>query len=201
MKTIIFDCSDTLLHFTAKDVLAETIGDKERAYKIHNTVYSSPAWTQYDLGEISFEEMKNAALKLLDEEDRSVADAYLDTRADNYEIIEGMPEILSQLKSAGHKLYLISNFPDYFDKLWDRFDIFRLIDKPFVSYEHHASKGNDGRLFDIFLEKTGCKAEDCVFIDDMDFLVANALKRGMAGIVFEDPESLIRELRKLNVNI
>lgn len=201
MKNIIFDCSDTLLRFTAKDVLAAEIGDRERAYKIHNTIYSSAAWTQYDLGNISFDEMKREALELLDGEDRVIADNYLDTRADNYEIIEGMPELLGSLREAGYNIYLISNFPDYFDVLWNRFEIFRLIHERFVSCEYHASKGNDGRLFDVFLEKTGCSPDECVFIDDLDFLVENALRRGMAGIVFENLESLIQSLRGLKVNI
>lgn len=201
MKNIIFDCSDTLLRFTAKDVLAEKIGNRERAYRIHNTIYSSPAWDLYDLGEISFEQMKEGAFKLLSEEDRIIADEYLDTRADNYEIIEGMPELLCKLKENGCKLYLISNFPDYFESLRKRFDIFDLFEETFVSYEYHASKGGDGRLFDVFLEKTGSAPEDCVFIDDLDFLVANAVKRGIAGIVFESAEATVQKLLELGVDI
>lgn len=201
IKNIVFDCSDTLLHFTAKDVLAERLGDKERAYNIHFTVYRSPAWRLYDLGEISFDEMKARALPLLDEADRAVADKYLETRMDHYEVIEGIPELLMSLKGNGYKLFVISNYPDYFDCLWNRFDIFRLFDGRCVSSEEHASKGGDGRLFDIFLEKYRLDAGECIFTDDHDFLVHNAEAHGMKGIVFTDTASVTEQLRKVGVKI
>jgi len=73
IKNIIFDCSETLLRFEAIDYLASLVGDRDRAVRIHYTMFKSPAWHLYDNGKLPEDEVEGALLPLLPQEDRAVA--------------------------------------------------------------------------------------------------------------------------------
>lgn len=201
VKNIIFDCSGTVVRFIAKDVLADTLGDKERAAKIHSTIYNSPEWDQYGLGNMTFEQMKERVYPLLDEADRPIADEWLKSRGVNYTVMEGMPELIKTLKQNGYKLYILSNYPDYFDILWNKFDIFRMFDGRCISFKHHASKGGDGALFGVILDKYALKADECILVDDVESNSVNSAKYGIKGFVFESTDTLILQLREYGINI
>lgn len=180
IKNILFDCSDTLLRFHAKEDLATQLQNAERAERIHNAYFQNEAWNGYDNGELTVEELKAVALPLLDEADRPIANRYLDTFTDHYTPIEGMAELLQELKKKGYPLYLVSDFPPCFQTLWERYDFFKLFDGRAVSYEAKGSKKNL-RLFKYLLETHKLDPAECLFIDDLDYLVANAEACGING--------------------
>ena len=65
IKNIVFDCSDTLLRFSAQDELAKVTGDNERAAEIKGKIHQSRSWNLYDKGIISEEELRQGILPFL----------------------------------------------------------------------------------------------------------------------------------------
>ncbi len=199
IKNILFDCSDTLLYFEAQKELAKRLGgDIERAAHIHMTTYGCAAFRRYGVGTISYEEAKPQALALLNECDREAGEQFLETRMLYYREIEGMNELVKKLKYKGYKLYIVSDFPDYFEYIWNKFDIFRLFDGRAVSFEEHASKRN-GMLFERTIEKYSLNPAECVFVDDTLDNTLMADTYGMTGIHFKDRDSLALELERLGI--
>lgn len=198
IKNIIFDCSETLLGFHAIDYLAGLTGDRDKAVKMHYSMFGTPAWHLYDNGQLPEEEVESTLLPLLPEEDRELGRKYLREWINTYDVLDGAPEMLEDVRKAGMKTYLLSDFPPCFGVLWDRFEFLHHFDGRVVSYEVGYSK-KDGTIFDILLEQYGLDPAECVFIDDIARNVAIGEEHGIPGIVFTDMPALRRELERLGV--
>ena len=199
IKNIVFDCSDTLLRFSALDELAKVVGDAPRAAGIKAAIHQSRAWNLYDKGLMSEEGLREEILPLFDEGDRPYAAWYLDNWLTCYSPIPGMFDIVAELKAKGWQLYILSDFPPCFDALKARFpELFRLFDGLAVSCECQETKGDKG-LFAYLLEKFSLNPAECVFIDDVPRLVENACSLGFCGVRFEDAESLRGDLERMEV--
>lgn len=185
-KNVIFDFSDTLCRFVAIDYLTELLGgDAEHAKKLHHTIFGSQAWRNYDRGKVTEQENKRILLDLVDPSDRAVADIYLDHWHEHYEIIDGMPQIISDLKSRGIGVYLLSDYPERFEKCWERFSFLHQVDGKLVSYQVGIGK-TEPEFFTMLLEKYNLKAEECIFFDDRENLVQSGRSVGIDGRVFID---------------
>ena len=201
IKNVIFDCSDTLVHFELTKKTAEWLGgDMERATKIHQQTYGCDAFREYCYGTKTYEEAKPFALAALDPEDRETGERHIEERMLHYSTIDGIPELLQKLKENGYKLYVLSDFPDYFEYLWERFDFFKLFDGRCVSYEAHVGK-KGGKLFDVIIDRYSLDPTECVFVDDTVKNAKTACKLGMKGIAFTSTEDTIEKLLQFGVKI
>lgn len=199
IRNIIFDCSETLLRFGAIDHLTALIGgDRAAAEKLHYAIFRSEPWHMYDNGQLPEDELEGAILPLLPEADRPVARRYLHEWLNTYSVIDGMPELLDELRSAGYALYLLSDFPPCFRVLPEKFELLNRFDGRVVSYEVGCSK-RDGRIFDILLEKYGLNAAECIFIDDLQPLVNKGEAHGIAGIRFAGVDALRSALKERGI--
>ena len=199
IKNIVFDCSDTLLRFSALDELAKVVGDSDRAAQIKGKIHQSQGWHLYDKGLISEENLRIEILPLFDENDRPYAAWYLDHWLECYAPIPGMFELVAELKEKGWPLYIVSDFPPCFEELKARFPgLFDCFTGLAVSNECQVTKGDKG-LFVYFLQKFSIDPAECVFIDDVPRLVENARSLGFQGIVVENAERLREQLVQMNI--
>jgi len=107
--------------------------------------------------------------------------------------------ILAQLKRAGYPLYALSNWPaEKFVYARAQFEFLKWFDLIVVSGEVKLIKP-DPRIFTLLLERSGWRAEECVFIDDNETNVRAAHALGFHGIRFENAEQLTRALTRLGV--
>lgn len=188
-KNVIFDCSDTLLHWAAKEYLCELLdGDAERAERLHQAIFYSEQWLSFDYGKCTHEENKQAILAALPPEDRAVADIYLEHWQEHYRVIEGMPEIIDELKSRGIKLYLLSNYSDRFEQCYARYELLHRFDGQLISYTVGTGK-DDPEFFKMLLKKYDLKAEECIYFDDYPRFVKVARTLGIDGHHFIDAAS------------
>ncbi len=108
--------------------------------------------------------------------------------------IEQTVEIMAELKRAERKLYALSNWSaETFPHARKRFQFFEWFDFTVISGEIGLVKP-DREIFDYLLDKTGQRAEGCVFIDDSTANVAAARELGFDAIHFRSPRELRDEL-------
>ena len=108
-------------------------------------------------------------------------------------------EILRELNEAGYPLYALSNWSaETYPKIRPRYAFFDWFDDILLSGEVKLAKP-DERIYTLFLERIGRKAEECVFIDDSQANVAVARRLGFKAIRFESPEQLRRALEQVGV--
>ena len=198
IKNLIFDFSDTLCRFGAFDWL-RGMADEEQALRIHFAHFRLPEWPCYDRGEISTEAFREKYIAALDECDREIGGIYCDGWYHHHIMIDGIPELLAELKAKGYKIYLLSDYPEIFEYNWEKFaDFFKIFDGRCVSYELGARK-RERKPFGLLLDRFGLKAEECYFVDDLDLNVEAALECGFSAHQFTTTECLREELNKLGI--
>jgi 2-haloacid dehalogenase len=108
--------------------------------------------------------------------------------------IEQTVEILDELKRTGYKIYALSNWSaETFPHARKRFAFLDWFDFTVISGEIGLVKPSR-EVFDFLLEKTGRRAEECVFIDDSTANVIAARALGFDAIHFCSPLQLRDEL-------
>lgn len=113
--------------------------------------------------------------------------------------IQGTVGILRLLHRAGHPLYGLSNWSaEKFPTVRGRYDFFELFSDIVISGEVRLVKP-DPRIFALFLRRTGLAASECIYIDDSAANIGAARELGFTTILFESPERLELELRRMGL--
>ncbi len=120
---------------------------------------------------------------------------------ENFEEIKGTREIIERLKKSGFKLGLLSNHSkEWIDHCNNRFDYHKLFDSILYSFEIGICKPNR-EIYLKILQKLKKEPQNCLFIDDSIENVISAKKLGINTILFKTPEQLLKDLKKLGVEI
>ena len=111
--------------------------------------------------------------------------------------ISGTVSILNTLVERKTPVYAITNWnQDKFRQARELFDFLDCFDGIIVSGEEGLLKP-DPAIFRLLFERYGLSAGDCVFIDDSVKNVKGAEAVGMHALLFETPEKLGDDLRRL----
>lgn len=113
--------------------------------------------------------------------------------------IEGMAELLSDLKDSGAGVYGLTNWNrETFNRSREIRPIMQAIPEENLVVSGDINLGKpDPAIFRYALTKFGCRAGDCIFVDDKTSNVAAAIRCGLKGIVFKNAEDLKAQLRRL----
>lgn len=115
-----------------------------------------------------------------------------------YKLIPETKEIISKLATNYKVYYLSDNVKERVDKLDERFHFLSLFRDGIFSHKVGVRKP-DLKIYQYALEKTQTLPQETVFIDDKPIMLEPAKKLGMATILFDTPDKLKQELRKLNI--
>jgi len=103
--------------------------------------------------------------------------------------------------SKNYRLALLSNTdPIHMSNEEARFPFFRFFPIRIYSYRVGASKP-DPAIYREALQACRVQAEEAVYIDDIAAYAEAAQRLGMSGIVFQSPEQLQSDLRKLGIQL
>lgn len=180
------------------DLLSVSAEDKALLMR---EVFRTVTWLRMDRGTIGEAEaaasMKaNLPPRLHSGVDRLMAWWELELRP-----MEGMEDLLRELKELGYGVYLLSNAtlrqPEYFDRL----PVSRYMDGRMVSAFHQLLKPQH-EIFEAMLREFGLQAEECFFVDDSVANVEGAYCVGIAGAVFDgDVPRLRQALNAVDVGV
>ena len=193
IKNIVFDMGGVLIHFKPAALLAHfDISPADRDLMLKEA-FGSVAWIQLDRGTISAGEALEAMQANLPERLHPVAEELvngwwkLELRP-----MEGMEQLLGELKELGYGIYLLSNAtlrqPEYFDRI----PASRYLDGRMVSAFHQLLKPQH-EIFEAMLREFGLRAEECFFVDDSVANVEGAYCAGIAGTVFDGDVPRLRQ--------
>ena len=112
--------------------------------------------------------------------------------------IDGMYEIVSELKRKGYALYGLSNWAAAtFDKyVGPNFAVFRLLDGMVVSGHEYCIKP-DEKIYRLLLDRYNLKPEESVFIDDSLPNLEGAARLGIHTYHFTDAKTFRADLDKI----
>jgi 2-haloacid dehalogenase len=113
--------------------------------------------------------------------------------------IPGTAELVAELKSAGLRLFALSNWHcETFSRVRHRFRELDLFEQIVLSGEYGCIKPQ-GCFYRVALDCFGVPADKLIFVDDSPANVEGAAEVGLAALVFTDAAKLRRDLLDLGV--
>ena len=110
--------------------------------------------------------------------------------------VKGMEDLLKECHEAGYHLYLLSNASERQPVYWPRVPGNQYFEGTVVSALEKTVKP-ELKIFQILLERYDLKAEECLFIDDLQRNIDGAARAGIKGYLFDgDAGKLRRFIRK-----
>jgi putative hydrolase of the HAD superfamily len=109
---------------------------------------------------------------------------------------EPMIELMRDLRGRGLRMAMLTNNVREWEPLWraklpvdEIFDV--VVDSAFV-----GMRKPEREIYELTLERLGdVRAEECVFVDDVDVNCATATELGMTAVRYVSPEQAIDEIR------
>ena len=201
IRNILFDMGNVLIRFDRKlflDRLEVSEADKDILLR---EVFANVEWAQMDRGTKTEETALEGMRKRLPQRLHGAAETLTLHWDEPLIPIDGMYELVEELKEAGYGIYLLSNASIRQHEYWPRLPVSRLFDGKVISADHGFIKPQP-EIYDICLKTFGLKAEECFFIDDVPANIEGALYCGIPGSVFHKDVALLRsQLRKAGVDV
>ena len=108
-------------------------------------------------------------------------------------------EILNLVKVAGFKTYILSNFgKEVFEEARYQYGFLDKFDGAIFSFQVKQIKP-EPEIYQTLLNNYSLRAEESLFIDDMQINIEAAKKLGIDGIVCKNHTSLFKKLQELEV--
>jgi FMN phosphatase YigB (HAD superfamily) len=148
-------------------------------------------WVEFELGRLNEPEFFARFFK-----DGSVIDgpALKRCMANGYAWIEGMPELLGELRSRSVPMHALSNYPEWYQLVEERLELSRYLSLSFISCRTGVRKPAL-EAFSYACESLGLPPESCLLVDDRAQNCEAARKVGLPTLHFDgDVMRLRRDL-------
>ena len=193
IRNLVFDMGEVLIRFDRDAFIRRTgVTDEADRALLMREVFLSLEWARMDRGTLTEEEacdiicprvpahLHDAVRQLVMRWDRPILE------------IDGIRELLRELKENGYRLYLLSNASFRQHDYWARIPASVYFDGTLISCDVRLVKPQP-EIYRAFLEKFSLRAEECFFVDDVPLNVEGAYCCGIAGAVFHND---VKELRQ-----
>jgi len=199
--TLVFDLGGVVLNWHPSKLLQQVWphrvkGDEDAkiwAGQIFESFNPQSDWAQFDLGLIDTE---NLATQIAHRVGVSKAEmeTLIESIPQHLAPLKGTVKILSDLKSAGHDLFFLSNMPEsYAHYLESTHDFFQYFSDGIFSARVQSIKPS-AKIFEMANNKFKVSGKNTIFIDDIKHNVEAAELHGWTGIWFQSPTQLRQTL-------
>ncbi len=202
IKNIIFDMGQVLIKWSPEMLIARLGVSAEDARLLKAEVFGGVEWTAMDRGRLNAEEGLACICKRLPERLHAAARALvLDWWKDELVPMDGMAELIGELKGLGYGIYLLSNAASTLHDYFDRIPGSEHFSGKVVSADEVMLKPQH-EIYERLYNRYSLRPEECLFIDDSPANVDGAQCTGMDAIVFRgDVHRLRRELREKGIPV
>lgn len=201
IKNIVFDMGQVMIRFERKTFIERVgITDPSDQKLLRNKLYVTYEWAAMDRGTLNEESAEERILPRLPERLHEAARLLLSKWDRPILPVEGMAELVKELKENGYGIYLLSNASVRQHEYWPRVPGAEYFDGTLISADVKLVKPQP-EIYRVFYEKFHLDPAECIFIDDNHNNIEGAVYTGMQGIVFHnDMAELREELRAAGVN-
>ena len=193
IRNIVFDMGNVLIHWRPALFVERMAIPEEDRPALLREVFGSVEWIQMDRGTLSFEEGLAAICRRLPERLRGPArELTLDWWRRWLLPVEGMAELVRELKALGYGVYLLSNAKEDLPQYFDRIPGSECFDGRIVSADWKLLKPQP-EIYRTLLREYNLQAEECFFIDDLNINIEGAWFVGMDGAIFDGDLPRLRQ--------
>lgn len=198
IKNVIFDVGRVLVAFNWEEYLRGFGFSEEKFDKIAKATFLSPVWPERDRGLYDEEEYIRQFTALAPEYSEDIRKVV----RESYKTVEMYPYAetwVKYLKNQGYHLYILSNYSHYMLKnTREKLAFLKYMDGVVFSCEVRELKP-EPEIYRTLLENYHLKAEECVFVDDMEENCSSAEKLGIHAVCFRDFKQAAADLQKIGV--
>ena len=193
IRNIVFDMGNVLIHWRPALFVERMAIPEEDRPALLREVFGSVEWIQMDRGTLSFEEGLGAICRRLPERLRGPArEMTLDWWRHWLLPVEGMAELVRELKALGYGVYQLSNAKEDLPRYFDRIPGSECFDGRIVSADWKLLKPQP-EIYRTLLREYDLQAEECFFIDDLNINIEGAWFVGMDGAIFDGDLPRLRQ--------
>jgi FMN phosphatase YigB (HAD superfamily) len=196
IRNIIFDLGNVLISFKPSEYLDKKEYSEELKAKILSDIFHAREWLELDNGDITISEAIDSISERSSLTREEIAHIF-NLRTDIMVSLDQNVKLLPELKKRGYRLYYLSNFPgDIFDEIRSANKFFEYFEGGVISAEVRHSKPST-RIFEILLAKYSLKAEESLFIDDLEENTNAAKATGMYAIFTRGSKEISVEVSRV----
>ena len=199
IKCIIFDLGDVLVHNNPRKACERIsnhcpLNPDEVGWFAPEHVHKLMDTGKITKRDLYRQAVKNLGLKGISQ--KKFESIYADIFTNNKPV-----QSLALKLSKNYKLVLLSNTdPIHFEHIKNSFPILSAFSRHVVSYKVGFVKPSR-QIYLAALKTSGCKASECVFVDDKMINVLGARKLGINAMRYKTPAKLKSDLKKLGVKV
>lgn len=200
IDNIVFDMGQVLIHWQPKRLIAHFGLSPQEEDTMIQELFQSVEWVMLDRGTITEEAAaRRVCARLPEKLHDAVREEIFRWHERPLEGMEGMAELLRELKGEGYGIYLLSNASLALRSYFPRIPGSDCFDGLMVSSEEKLLKPQH-EIYEAFLARFSLTPESCFFIDDTPANVEGASQVGIQGTVFRgNITRLRRELRSAGI--
>ena len=192
IKNFVLDMGNVLILFKPTLFIERLQLSAEDSALLEQVIFKSPIWLEMDQGLLNEaeacelyqsqlpERLHEAMRKLVMEWDQPLVE------------IEGMVELVAELKSKGYGIYFLSNASQRQHEYWSRVSASQYFDGTLISADVKMMKPNYD-IYDCLFDTFNLNPEECFFIDDSKPNIMAAEEMGMKGYCFDNYVESLRE--------
>jgi putative hydrolase of the HAD superfamily len=182
IKNVIFDCGQVLIRYNETEIAAHYVDTPEEAEFLGRIAMARKYWNRFDEGILTEADYLEQVKKELPEHLHKAVEKLVWGWIGNCPMIDGMEDIVRDVRKAGKKLYLLSNFNQRLRT--EPYPILSEFDALVISGEINKVKP-DRAIYDYLLDTYALNPEECIFIDDNPANIAMAESLGITGYLFD----------------
>ncbi len=196
MKNYIFDFGMVLVRFDTEYMTKQYIKDTADCKLAKDIIFDRKYWDKLDDGTITDSEVKEGIKSRLPERLWDGALKAYDNWLYNLPFIDGMVELVKEIKQKGGKIFILSNiskgFAENYKNVPDLKGLFSLFDGLVFSAPLGMVKPS-AEIFEYLLKKYNLQRNDTVFIDDSPKNINGAKAVGINAILFDGNAEKLRQ--------
>lgn len=196
-KNYIFDFGQVIVKFEPEIMTEKYINNSNDKKAVEDIIFDRLYWDRLDEGTITDNKVKEGICSRLPERLHKSAVQVYDNWYYNLPFIDGMPELIREIKQKGGKIFLLSNisigFAENYKNVPEIKQLFDMFDGLVFSGPIGIVKPNK-EIFEHLLLKYNLKAEESVFIDDNKNNINGAKKVGINAVLFEGDAKQLKSI-------
>lgn len=196
IKNYIFDFGNVLARFDPLMLTKAHISDPDIVKTVSETVFDRLYFDRLDDGTLDDDEMKTELHQRLDKSLHVYADKVYDNWVLSMPPVEGMCELVRDIKESGARIYLLSNISRGFARKYKNCE---WINELFSLFDGLVFSGVIGivkpkrEIFEYILSEYSLKADECLFIDDSALNINSADAVGINTYHFDGDADKLRQ--------
>lgn len=201
IKNIVFDMGNVIIRFDPELFMVRLGLAEEDRRLLKRELFVSLEWSRMDRGSLTDEEAAEIVCRRVPERLHDAVRRLVGMWDRPILPVEGMYELVEELRGMGYGIYLLSNASFRQHDYWPRVPASKFFDGTLISADVKLVKPQP-EIYLLLCDKFSLVPEECVFIDDSTSNAEGAYFCGINALVFHgDAHEMRLKLNELGVKV